>query len=117
MLQKQKVTLGFRVMPVLCSVGVFSHEKESLQEIRISLEVDFALDVPFISDRLEETIDYNALMACSRRVGQEKHYQLIETLASEILTSLGEEFPLLRAEVTVEKMATSTFVKMSRDYA
>lgn len=103
-------------MSLLCSVGVFSHEKENSQEIHISLEVDLELDHPFTSDSLEKTIDYNALMECCRGVAQEKHYQLIETLASRILTCVGEEFPISRALVTIEKIATSTFVKIERSY-
>ena len=118
---KTKMTLGFRELSVLCSIGVLPHELESPQKILISLEVEVEVEGRLQSDRLEETVDYAALMHRCVAVAQKRHFRLMETLAQEILHVLGDEFPLLRAEITIEKpsalpMARTSFVKMEHQW-
>lgn len=117
LLQKKKLTLGFRDLCTLCRIGILPNELEEAQEILISLEVDVEVSSCFLSDSLEDTVDYTALMRCCKEVAAMRRYNLLETLVWQILTELGEEFPVTRALVTVVKPAfNSSFVKMERAY-
>jgi dihydroneopterin aldolase len=118
---KQKITLGFRELSVDCSIGVLPHELAAEQKILISLEVDIEIEGRLQSDRLEETVDYAALMKRCVEVAKKRHFRLMETLAQEILCTLGEEFPLLRAQITIEKpsalaLARASFVRMEHEW-
>ncbi len=118
---KQKMTLGFRELSVLSSIGVMPHELESPQKILLTLEVDVEIEGRLQSDRLEETVDYAALMQRCVEVAQKRHFRLMETLAQEILHTLGEEFPIMRAVLTIEKpaalpMAKASFVRMEHEW-
>lgn len=115
LLQKQKTTIGFRELSIFCRVGVLPRELEKPQQILVTLEVD--VELTLMSDRLEETVDYVALMNLCKHIANEKHYMLLETLAAHILTALERDFPIQRAQITLEKPAFSTFVKMERVFS
>ena len=117
LLEGKKVTLGFRDLRTLTSIGVLPEEIAAPQEILISLEVDLEVSSCFQTDSLEDTIDYTALMRACTDVAALRHYNLLETLAWQILNFIGEEFPLTRAQITIVKpSANSSYVKMEQVY-
>ncbi len=123
MLQNKSIlTLGFHDLRCPCEIGILPHEQAASQELLITLEVDIEVSECLSSDRLEDTVDYTQLMRCCAEVAKRGHFGLLETLAWEMLAELGKEFPLLRAQIKLEKplaysSARSSFVKIERFYS
>ncbi len=116
------LTLGFHELKCPCEIGAHPHERGIEQELLITLEVDIEVTKCLHSDLLEDTVDYTALMRCCSDVAKRRHYHLLETLAWEILVELGETFPLIRAQIKLEKTLTlsparASFIKMERFYS
>ena len=55
------------------------------------------------TDKLLDTVDYNAVVACVRRVSDGRRYNLIEALAATIADELVARFRVSRARVRVRK--------------
>ena len=101
--KKQQINTGFSQLKVDCSIGVFPHEFQTPQEIFISLETSFCIDLSNWNDALEHTIDYASFASFCREMAAGKHFFLIESLALDILKNLGERYPVLKAKVRIEK--------------
>lgn len=76
-------------------LGVTSWEKKGVQ--KVSCDVDLYLDVSAAAreDRIEAAVDYQAACEVIQVVGRSRKYHLVESLASEILNALLEQFPAL----------------------
>ena len=55
------------------------------------------------TDKLLDTVDYNAVVACVRRVSDGRRYNLIEALATAVADALIEQLGVTRARVRVRK--------------
>jgi dihydroneopterin aldolase len=66
---------------------------------------DVWLEVPgrAASDRLEDTVDYRAVVACVRNVSEERRYELLEGLAAAIADAIRDRFTVQRVKVRVRK--------------
>jgi thioredoxin reductase (NADPH) len=87
-------------------VGVYSHEKGREQPIELDIEVDFdgGLEQAARSERLRDTINYEKLAKAARRVVDERHFPLVETLAAEIAKSVLQLRSVHRARVRLRKL-------------
>jgi len=81
--------------------GVLEHERSEGQRFLfdIALEVGEAGS----SDRIEDAVDYRAVVACVREVSDGRAYRLLEALAAGLAATLLERFPVERVEVRVRK--------------
>lgn len=115
-------TIGFQELRILCSIGVLPQEKQAIQEIVVTLEVDVEVGECLQSDLLKDTIDYAALVRFCSGVVKKRHYNLLENLAGEIVEGLGRSFPIQRARIEIKKPgafadAQASFVRMERIFA
>ena len=100
-------------------IGVWTHEKEKRQPIRISLAVEIE-DAPVgHSDQFEDVLCYQSMVHKTETILAEGHINLVETLAERILAMLAGERATLGARVKVEKLAAidaaeSVGVELSR---
>jgi dihydroneopterin aldolase len=94
------LSIGFKNLEILCLIGVLPHEKATPQKLRVSLSVTLQ---SVHSDHLAATIDYTTLAALCRRVCQERHRELIETLAIDLFKSALSLYPLSQIAITIEK--------------
>ena len=62
-------------------VGVTEEERAQLQEVRIDIELEANLEVPALSDRLENAIDYAAVTERVRAHVAESTFHLLERMA------------------------------------
>lgn len=85
------------------SIGVLPHEKQHRQTILIDLE--FAIDIAKAAkkDCLTDTVDYAAVKNAIHAVVDRQHYQLLETLASRIVTELKQQFALEALRLSISK--------------
>ena len=83
--------------------GVGVDEKKNGQKFEIDVEVDVDLETAIKTDDIYETSDYSAIYDKIVNVFFSKKYSLIETLASNIASSLTEEFLLISCKIAIRK--------------
>lgn len=83
--------------------GVLAHERTFGQRFTIDVELALDLQAAANSDRLEDTVDYGALVASLVEVAEGEPVALIETLAGRLLDVCFVHPRVLEAEVTVHK--------------
>jgi 7,8-dihydroneopterin aldolase/epimerase/oxygenase len=67
---------------------------------------DLWLEVPSAaagSDRIEDAVDYRAVVACVREVSDGRKFQLLEALSAAIADAVLVRFPVERVKVRVRK--------------
>lgn len=84
-------------------IGVWDHERERSQPVRISLEVLVDARHPH-EDRLESVVCYQQLVDGIHAILAAGHVDLVETLAEEIGAMALVHTAVLSATVTVEKL-------------
>lgn len=81
-----------RELEIETTIGIFDWEKAVRQTV--SLDLEFATDNrrAAASDRIEDALDYKRI--CKRVIGfvEASRYELVETLAEEIVRLLQKEF-------------------------
>ena len=86
-------------------IGIFEHEIGNPQPVAIDLEAHISgADAPE-RDEIDAVIDYDYMRAVVDRVIAYKRYNLLETLASEILDGCMMPSEVVGAAVTVTKLA------------
>lgn len=84
--------------------GVTPSEREIGQRFKIDVEMGLDLREAGRSDRVRDTVDYQAVYRIIETVTRERRYHLIEAMAEDIASSLLEAFPRLQeVRVCVKK--------------
>ncbi len=83
--------------------GVLEEERRDGQRFLFDVEFEYADPTAPLSDRIEDAIDYRAVVACVREVSDGRAYRLLETLAAAVADALLARFPLAGARVRVRK--------------
>jgi dihydroneopterin aldolase len=92
-----------RNLEVLAHIGVYGHEQNKLQPVRIN--VDLAVeDLIQVGDQLDKVVDYASIEAHIRAIVAGGHIKLAETLAERIAATCFADQRVLRARVRVEKL-------------
>ena len=84
-------------------VGVFEWERAAKRPLSIDLELACDLAAATASDRLDDTVDYAALVGRVRERCAASSYRLIEALAGDIASTCLEDARVKAARVTVRK--------------
>ncbi len=91
----------------LAGLELFGHHGVEEEERRAGqlFLYDLWFDVPdaALSDRIEDTVDYGAVVACLREVSEGRQFHLLEALAAALADALRERFDLERVRVRVRK--------------
>ena len=91
----------------LAGLELFGHHGVEEEERRAGqlFLYDLWLDMPdaALSDRIEDTVDYRAVVACLREVSEGRQFHLLEALAAALADALRERFDLERVRVRVRK--------------
>ncbi|GLR67262.1 diguanylate cyclase [Acidocella aquatica] len=108
------------------SIGVYAHEHETLQRIRINLDLSVVDDggahrshCVAGPDDLARVVDYEAIVVRAREIVKSGHVQLVETLAERLARTCLDDARVLNVRVRVEKLdvfvdAASTGVEIER---
>lgn len=83
--------------------GVNRIERENGQLFQIDLEIEANLTNAIKTDDINETLDYCALYDEIQRIFKSKKYNLIETLAGDIVKSLMDIYKILSCRVKIRK--------------
>ena len=94
-----------RDLVLKASVGVYAHEREARQRVRINLDLGVHEGDPAkIGDRLAHVVDYDRVVNAIRGVMAGGHVNLLETLAEKIAEVCFEDHRVREARVRVEKL-------------
>lgn len=96
-----KVFVRDLVLP--CRIGVYSHEKDSDQRVRINLELT-CHEHPAINDDHRNVVCYAEVVEGIRALLNDGHINLVETLAERIAAMCLEDHRIVGAKVRVEKL-------------
>lgn len=86
-----------------CVVGVWGWEHQIRQRISIDLEMGVDIKRAADSDKLDDTLNYKAVVKRVIAFVEDSRFHLIETLAEGIADLLKGEFDIPWCRVTVDK--------------
>jgi len=100
-----------------CSVGVHRHEQDTMQRVRINL--DLAVREGPLTDDIKDVVCYEEITDGVRAIIAQGHVNLVETLAEDIASMCLKDPRVRSARVRVEKLdvyldATSVGVEIER---
>ena len=93
--------LSISELAVPATIGVYDWEKKIQQTLLFSLEI--AIDTYSISDRIEDTINYDQIVQNIKELCQNNSYALIETVANTVAREIKANFNIDHIKVTVCK--------------
>tara|TARA_R110002126_G_scaffold16961_40_gene67149 strand:- start:1487 stop:1882 length:396 start_codon:yes stop_codon:yes gene_type:complete len=108
-----------RDLVVDCLIGVYRHERDGAQRVRINLDLSVYESPNTIDDKLSNVLSYEDLIVKVRALAGAGHVNLVETLAERIAELCLAEGDVSIAKVRVEKLdvfadASSVGVEISR---
>ena len=86
-------------------IGVYRHEKENPQPIRINLDLAVKENLAANKDRLAEVVSYEDIADGVRKLVASGHVNLVETLAQRIADMCFNHQRVQAVRVRIEKLA------------
>ncbi|MGB7035697.1 MAG: dihydroneopterin aldolase [Xanthobacteraceae bacterium] len=84
--------------------GVMQHEAKVGQTFRLDLALDIDLNAASRSDKLKDTVSYDAVVKTASEAFCAHRYQLVEAAAGAVADAVLQRYPLVRGvRVTVHK--------------
>jgi dihydroneopterin aldolase len=96
-----RILLRDLVLP--CRIGVYEHEKQAAQRVRINAQLLVARDAGS-RDELHHVLNYETIVDGIRALTRGAHIELIESLAEEVMAVCLRSPRTLAASITVEKL-------------
>jgi dihydroneopterin aldolase len=99
-----RYTVIVRGLELMCSIGIRREERERLQRVRVSVELDAAADAAFPGDDRRRVINYEKVVAAIRQIAGAGHIDLCEGFAERICAACFADPRVARVRVGVEKL-------------
>ena len=96
------VTLELEALELHAHHGVTEEERRDGQRFLFDLRVDVPEDAA-ASDRIEDAVDYRAVVEIVREVSEGRSFELLEALAAAVADALLARFPVQHVRVRVRK--------------
>jgi len=93
-----------RDMVIDCSIGIYTHEKEHEQRVRINLDLAVGEGDHLINDDIRNVISYEDMAKGVETIIAAGHINLVETLAENIAEMCLQDKRVFSARVRVEKL-------------
>ncbi len=102
-----------------CSIGIYAHEKENLQQIRINIDLAVKEDLTPLNDDYKNVVCYENVVNGIKTIVNSGHIELVETLAEKIADLTMIDGRIVSVRVRVEKLeaiedTTSVGVEIER---
>lgn len=102
------------------NIGVYRREKGTLQPVRINIDLTVEETEGEVDDKLENVVDYGAVVDGVKAILAGGHLNLVETLAEKIAAHCLEDTRVKVARVRIEKLkvlpeAQSVGVEIERE--
>ncbi len=95
--------IAFRQLSFPVSIGVLPHEREGPQQLLIDLVIELHPDLPDPEDDLEQVLNYDAIRSRIIELAQARHYNLLESLARQLLAIFEREPLVTSVRLSVHK--------------
>lgn len=104
--QRQRLRHVFlRNMVLQASIGIYPHEHEARQRIRVNVDLGVLEGNPATAtDRLDHVVDYERVADAVRAIVAAGHVKLVETLAERIAAACLRDGRVRLARIRVEKL-------------
>jgi len=99
----QHIFIRDLTLPAL--IGIYIHEKENPQPIRINLDLAVKANMTANKDRLADVVSYEEIADGVRKLIASGHVNLVETLAQQIADMCFSHKRVQTVRVRVEKLA------------
>jgi dihydroneopterin aldolase len=94
----------FEGLRAFTTLGVHEHERRAPREVRVDLDLEVDLREACASDRLDASVDYDAVARAVSETAAKARFRLVEALAEAIARAVLAGFPrVARAIVRVTK--------------
>ena len=87
-----------------CSIGVHRHEREARQRVRLNIDLSVLEDFAPHGDKLANVVCYEDIVNGVRRIAENEHVNLVETLAERIATFCLADARVRLARIRIEKL-------------
>ena len=109
-----------RDLELNANIGVYRREKGTLQPVRINIDLTVEETEGEVDDKLENVVDYGAVVEGVKEILAGGHLNLVETLAEKIAAHCLEDARVKVARVRIEKLkvlpeAQSVGVEIERE--
>ncbi|MFC1609356.1 dihydroneopterin aldolase [Myxococcota bacterium] len=84
-------------------VGIYPHEKDGPQSVVFDVGLWAPVRPAANSERIDDTVDYDAVAELVRGVSRKRYYPLLEALCETTATALLHEFGVDRVAIEVTK--------------
>ncbi|MAI49689.1 MAG: dihydroneopterin aldolase [Rhodospirillaceae bacterium] len=93
-----------RDLVIECLIGVYRHERDGAQRVRVNLDLSvFEMPTP-IEDKLSNVLSYEDVIISVRKLATAGHVNLVETLAEQIADLCLSKAEVSSVKVCVEKL-------------
>jgi dihydroneopterin aldolase len=92
-------------------IGIYEWERRVPQTIQIDIEIGNPASRPAITDNIDDTIDYGAVVNRIEETLKQQHFLLLERLADHIANIVLNEFKSPWVKVSVAKLQLLRGVK------
>lgn len=99
-----RYTVTVRGLVLMCSIGIRRIERERLQRVRISVELDAAAEAALPGDDRRRIINYEKIVAAIRDIARSGHIELCEGFAERICAACFADPRVGRVRASVEKL-------------
>jgi dihydroneopterin aldolase len=89
---------------LVCSIGVYQHEHDKPQRVRINVDLGVRESEASTEDRIEDVVCYEQIVNRVRSIAQDGHVNLVETMAERIASICLQDPRIRSARVRVEKL-------------
>ena len=90
-------------LTLLISVGIHEFEKLKKQEARFNINIDINPSLYPAENKLNSIVNYETVIKNITKLAKKKHYELLETLAEDILYELFKNINIKKIRLRIEK--------------
>jgi dihydroneopterin aldolase len=95
--------VGISNLRINCVIGVYPHERQDEQEIRVDIHVSTDFAACARSDLVKDAVNYEKLTSLCTKLAQSRRYRLLETFAWEFTEQVLKEFPIDWISIEIRK--------------
>ena len=85
-------------------LGYYDFEKDKLQKVKFTLEVDYRDKKPTNDKDLKSIVNYDKIVKLIKKLVKNKHYNFLETLAEDVFDELFKDKRIDKINLQIEKL-------------
>lgn len=103
MTQDHTHTILINELSLLASIGILESERQAKQRLLVSLKLQVRTPDAVKSGKIEDAVCYGAITEKIKALVNSQHFDLLETLAWQIVENCLKDNRIARYQVTLEK--------------